>query len=200
MSEDLAEILPSCKEKELENDEPLKRKRKLMDSSSTFCSSLSDSKHGDDNDAAVTILQGAVCPKQQSLGQIEQSQNQRQVNLSEGWRVKLYRLNSDGSWDDCGTGRIVCLYKTSNSGSGGSTQDQLYRCLGEPTLFMQSETTPSRVLLRTKILLQDVYQRQGDNIITWCESCFENSSVDIEDENLPSVRSQPGIYFVLSVR
>ena len=27
----------------------------------------------------------------------------------EGWRVKLYRLNTDGSWDDCGTGRIVCF-------------------------------------------------------------------------------------------
>ena len=23
-----------------------------------------------------------------------------------GWRVKLYRLNADGGWDDCGTGRI----------------------------------------------------------------------------------------------
>jgi hypothetical protein len=31
-----------------------------------------------------------------------------------GWRVKLYRLNADGSWDDCGTGRISCHYSTSH--------------------------------------------------------------------------------------
>ena len=31
----------------------------------------------------------------------------------EGWRVKLYRLNQDGSWDDCGTGRILCIYENS---------------------------------------------------------------------------------------
>jgi hypothetical protein len=32
---------------------------------------------------------------------------------------------------------------------------------------MQAESSPPRVLLRTKILLRDAYQRQGDDIITW---------------------------------
>ena len=32
------------------------------------------------------------------------------IDESNGWRVKLYSLNSDGSWDDCGTGRITCIF------------------------------------------------------------------------------------------
>lgn len=101
----------------------------------------------------------------------------------EGWRVKLYRLNSDGSWDDCGTGRIVCLYKTSSpdAGTRDAPQELIYQELGVPTLCMQAESTPPRVLLRTKILLRGAYQRQGDNIITWCEPYFEDSSSQQQD-------------------
>eukprot|EP00934_Nitzschia_sp_Nitz4_P004428 Nitzschia sp. Nitz4//scaffold13_size275219//163460//167406//NITZ4_000886-RA/size275219-augustus-gene-0.266-mRNA-1//-1//CDS//3329536050//4418//frame0 len=105
----------------------------------------------------------------------------------EGWRVKLYRLNADGSWDDCGTGRILCLYKkgASNNHTDNLTGDaSIYHILGEPTLCMHSEVaykpgepTPSpRILLRTRILLRDAYQRQGDNIITWCEPYLEEGS------------------------
>jgi hypothetical protein len=194
MSEEVTEILPLSQERELhaqEHEQPQKRKRKLVDASSTVYSSSTNSNDGKTDDATEATLEKTACLQKQPFEQAEQSQNQRQLGLSEGWRVKLYRLNSDGSWDDCGTGRIVCLYKTSNSGSGGSAQDQLYRNLGEPTLFMQSESTPLRVLLRTKILLQDAYQRQGDNIITWCESSFENSSVLIKEDAMQNVRSQP---------
>ncbi len=47
-----------------------------------------------------------------------------------------------------------------------------------------------KVLLRTRVLLRDTYQRQGDNIITWCEPYFplETSNKDqqksIDTENL----------------
>jgi hypothetical protein len=111
---------------------------------------------------------------------------------AEGWRVKLYRLNADGSWDDCGTGRILCLYKqppkaheTSNNNTSSSNMAGdawVYQELGEPTLCMHAEvTTPSgttmpRILLRTRILLRDAYQRQGDNIITWCEPYLEEGN------------------------
>jgi len=152
------------------------------------------------------------------------------VPQPEGWRVKLYRLNADGSWDDCGTGRIVCLYRppttvtnkavavgTSNSTStstnntiggggggggtgqgasnhvsnhssdpsgvgqgttngGGSHDTWLYQETGEATLCVHAEVTKQqrqpRVLLRTRILLRDAYQRQGENIITWCEPYY----------------------------
>jgi hypothetical protein len=33
-----------------------------------------------------------------------------------------------------------------------------------------------KILLRTRILLRDAYQRQGDNIITWCEPYLEEGS------------------------
>jgi protein phosphatase-4 regulatory subunit 3 len=97
----------------------------------------------------------------------------------EGWRVKLYRLNTDGSWDDCGTGRIVCLYrqqqKSNKSFAPGSDQ-WLYQETGEATLCVHAEVTKQnrqqRVLLRTRILLRDAYQRQGENIITWCEPYY----------------------------
>jgi hypothetical protein len=184
----------------------------------------------------------------------------------EGWRVKLYRLNADGSWDDCGTGRIVCLISkekqrkdknpntksngteseagsesspsshannalnknsrskmnasdavtTSSEGSSddnvdttadatatseedgskenagvkewASLEEEIYQTLGEPTLCMHAEVPANsqlqnlqlaaltnkapKVLLRTRVLLRESYQRQGDNIITWCEPFF----------------------------
>jgi hypothetical protein len=116
---------------------------------------------------------------------------------SGGWRVKLYRLNSDGSWDDCGTGSILCLYKKSGhapltpAGQNAETPPSqlsgdawIYHELGEPTLCMHSEVkhptagvSPApKILLRTRILLRDAYQRQGDNIITWCEPYLEEGN------------------------
>ena len=103
----------------------------------------------------------------------------RSLEQPKGWRVKLYRLNADGSWDDCGTGRIQCLYNQTilEAPQRDDTTDKwLYLKTGEPILCVQAELTKQnrqpRVLLRTRILLRDAYQRQGDNIITWCEPCY----------------------------
>jgi hypothetical protein len=110
---------------------------------------------------------------------------------NEGWRVKLYRLNADGSWDDCGTGSILCLYKRTGHKATVASQSSpfgdawVYHELGEPTLCMHSEVknqstgtgiAAPRILLRTRILLRDAYQRQGDNIITWCEPYLEEGN------------------------
>ena len=110
---------------------------------------------------------------------------------NEGWRVKLYRLNADGSWDDCGTGSILCLYKRTGHKATAAGQSSplgdawVYQELGEPTLCMHSEVknqstgtsiAAPRILLRTRILLRDAYQRQGDNIITWCEPYLEEGN------------------------
>ena len=156
--------------------------------------------------------------------------HQKPQHQPEGWRVKLYHLNADGSWDDCGTGRIKCSYKPKPNGNSSDANDSennpahldsqannpndpnsdsaIYTELGEPTLCMHSEisnsgnrnnnaspslqqpgsgqtnTTPNdtsnnnnaRILLRTRILLRDAYQRQGDNIITWCEPYLEEGN------------------------
>ena len=123
-------------------------------------------------------------------GQSQPTQ-QQPPQQPEGWRVKLYRLNADGSWDDCGTGRILCLYKPSTKGDGPAASHSnsslagdawIYQELREPTLCMHSEVPASgsssapRILLRTRILLRDAYQRQGDNIITWCEPYLEEGN------------------------
>ena len=129
----------------------------------------------------------------------------------DGWRVKLYRLNADGSWDDCGTGRIVCLISDNDGGKDkdgnlslniqsdrigknnptvgkewAHLEEEIYQTLGMPTLCMHAENssnsqlqqlaslpnTAPKVLLRTRVLLRESYQQQGDNIITWCEPFF----------------------------
>jgi protein phosphatase-4 regulatory subunit 3 len=188
--------------------------------------------------------------KQKQEGKEAQQRQQQKTQIKdtpeqpEGWRVKLYRLNGDGSWDDCGTGRISCLQKptpsnnnntnsikgginsNSNNNNGSSKSSNstgnrsspnyqhhhhqnsdvwAYHELGEPTLCMHSEVPnsnkrkssnntdnlqqqqqpasssaavppESRILLRTRILLRDQYQRQGDNIITWCEPYSEEGT------------------------
>lgn len=146
-------------------------------------------------------LQDVAEPQGSSSRDMEQEeQKQQQYNQQpDGWRVKLYRLNADGSWDDCGTGRILCLYKqqmqkghdptitatnplaNNNSLAGDGW---IYQELGEPTLCMHSEVTTThvgmespRILLRTRILLRDAYQRQGENIITWCEPYLEEGNI-----------------------
>ena len=170
---------------------------------------------------------------------------------TKGWRVKLYRLNTDGSWDDCGTGRIAVFFKGGEQQDAGevtsssSSDDTLQGCShsnqeeivvrnrGEDSdhndennviredsedkqndpesdaahatdsiekhiLCMHAEqsTQPEtasvnsvmndnsnnsvpvtsvptpRVLLRVPVLTKEAYQRQGDNIITWCEPNF----------------------------
>jgi hypothetical protein len=65
-----------------------------------------------------------------------------------------------------------------NNNNKGPTQEAVYQELGEPTLCMHAElgTAQARVLLRTRILLRDAYQRQGDNIITWCEPYYEETN------------------------
>ena len=90
------------------------------------------------------------------------------------WRVKLYRLNTDGSWDDRGTGRIMCSYSyppTTNSNQKETTNKSLQHQLGDPTLVLKSEQGHD-ILLQSRVLLREAYQRQGDNIITWCEPYF----------------------------
>ena len=47
-------------------------------------------------------------PHPMSSETVQMLQQQEDANAG-GWRVKLYRLNVDGSWDDCGTGRIHCV-------------------------------------------------------------------------------------------
>ncbi|GAX11704.1 hypothetical protein FisN_7Lh074 [Fistulifera solaris] len=180
-----------------------KRKRRIISSETTSGNSSSGSSSeddiGDDEGSTAVEYKPRNAADTSSQGEVTEGEHKRITNNEagtsgndgspisphssfpqpEGWRVKLYRLNADGSWDDCGTGRIVCLYrqqqKSSKSFAPGSDQ-WLYQETGEATLCVHAEVTKQnrqqRVLLRTRILLRDAYQRQGENIITWCEPYY----------------------------
>ncbi|KAL3770993.1 hypothetical protein ACHAWO_003308 [Cyclotella atomus] len=66
---------------------------------------------------------------QQSQQHVQSNQQQQSQHTHQqprqppGWRVKLYRLNQDGTWDDCGTGRIQ-FYFAKPHHSSSSLQGQ----------------------------------------------------------------------------
>ncbi|EKX54069.1 hypothetical protein GUITHDRAFT_55103, partial [Guillardia theta CCMP2712] len=68
-------------------------------------------------------------------------------------RVKLYVLGGDGQWDDRGTGYVSYQFVQGNGAVEG--------------LRVTSEADDSKDLLMTKIFEEDVFQRQGDTIVTW---------------------------------
>ncbi|EPS74300.1 hypothetical protein M569_00456, partial [Genlisea aurea] len=66
-------------------------------------------------------------------------------------RVKVYRLNEDGKWDDQGTGHV--------------TVDFLERS-EHPGLFVIDEEDNETLLLH-RISSEDIYRKQEDTIISW---------------------------------
>ncbi|GLT45763.1 hypothetical protein SLA2020_195720 [Shorea laevis] len=79
-----------------------------------------------------------------------------ETNHSSMQRVKVYRLNNDGKWDDQGTGHV--------------TVDYLERS-EEPALFVTDEEDNETLLLH-RINPEDIYRKQEDNIISWRDSEF----------------------------
>ncbi len=76
-----------------------------------------------------------------------------QLSVSEkSWRVKLYKLNPDGGWDDLGTGFSSIV-----------TQD------GKHYVILISEEKGNRQLLRSQITDTTNYHRQRETIITWSD-------------------------------
>eukprot|EP00455_Lapot_gusevi_P038531 TRINITY_DN431_c0_g1_i3.p1 TRINITY_DN431_c0_g1~~TRINITY_DN431_c0_g1_i3.p1 ORF type:complete len:912 (+),score=200.94 TRINITY_DN431_c0_g1_i3:92-2827(+) len=75
------------------------------------------------------------------------------------YRVKVYQLTDDGQWDDKGTGHINYF---------NSTDDTL-------VLSVKSEDTGENLIEHT-VESDGDYERQGDTILTWCES---DSGVDL---------------------
>ncbi|CAM9862227.1 unnamed protein product, partial [Chrysoparadoxa australica] len=87
-----------------------------------------------------------------------------------GWRVKLYQLNHEGQWDDKGTVSAVFMSRYGQL-SDVVASPGTYQSLGGTALCVASEENPDAPhLLESKVEEHDVYQRQGDNIITWCET------------------------------
>ncbi|KAL2921189.1 Serine/threonine-protein phosphatase 4 regulatory subunit 3 [Bienertia sinuspersici] len=66
-------------------------------------------------------------------------------------RVKVYRLNEDGKWEDQGTGHVTVDYLERSDDLG---------------LFVIDEED-SETLLSHKITPDDIYRKQEDTIISW---------------------------------
>ena len=74
-----------------------------------------------------------------------------QTNTNPMQRVKVYRMNDDGKWDDKGTGHV--------------TVDYLER-LEELGLFVFDEEDNENILSH-RISPDDIYRKQEDTIISW---------------------------------
>ncbi|TKY72520.1 Serine/threonine-protein phosphatase 4 regulatory subunit 3 [Spatholobus suberectus] len=74
-----------------------------------------------------------------------------QTNANSMQRVKVYRLNDDGKWDDQGTGHVTVDYLERSEELG---------------LFVYDEEDNENILLH-RISPDDIYRKQEDSIISW---------------------------------
>ncbi|XP_050219397.1 uncharacterized protein LOC126669863 isoform X2 [Mercurialis annua] len=81
------------------------------------------------------------------MGALEKSQ----ANSNSMQRVKVYRLNEDGKWDDQGTGHVTVDYLERSEELG---------------LFVIDEEDNETLLLH-RIIPDDIYRKQEDTIISW---------------------------------
>ncbi|CAJ2662454.1 unnamed protein product [Trifolium pratense] len=81
------------------------------------------------------------------MGATEKSQ----TNVNSLQRVKVYRLNDDGKWDDQGTGHVTVDYLERSEELG---------------VFVYDEDDNETILLH-RIISDDIYRKQEDTIISW---------------------------------
>ncbi|KAI5415628.1 uncharacterized protein LOC127073207 isoform X1 [Lathyrus oleraceus] len=74
-----------------------------------------------------------------------------QTNASSMQRVKVYRLNEDGKWDDQGTGHVTIDYLERSEDLG---------------LYVYDEEDNETILLH-RVSSDDIYRKQEDSIISW---------------------------------
>ncbi|KAJ9181830.1 hypothetical protein P3X46_005881 [Hevea brasiliensis] len=79
------------------------------------------------------------------------AQEKSQANSNSLQRVKVYRLNEDGKWDDQGTGHVTVDYLERSEELG---------------LFVIDEEDNETLLLH-RIIPDDIYRKQEDTIISW---------------------------------
>lgn len=84
------------------------------------------------------------------------------VTNVEGWRVKLYELESSGTWIDLGVGYVSLKEVDEFKG---------------PALCVMNEGDRGRPILISKLLTEDLYEKQGETIILWKEQT-QVSTVD----------------------
>ncbi|KAJ6772185.1 ATP SYNTHASE GAMMA-RELATED [Salix koriyanagi] len=84
------------------------------------------------------------------------AQEKSQANSNSIQRVKVYRLNDDGKWDDQGTGHVTVDYMERSEELG---------------LYVIDEEDNETLLLH-RITPDDIYRKQEDTIISWRDPEF----------------------------
>jgi len=84
-------------------------------------------------------------------------------------RVKLYKLNDSGQWDDWGTGQVAV-----------GLQDE--------SPVIQVDSDGGQVLLNTRVVMDDIYKQQGDTIITWKDE-DKNADLALSFQEIAGCRS-----------
>ena len=79
-----------------------------------------------------------------------------------GWRIKLYILDTEGAWLDQGTGFVDCKFPKKLSG---------------PAIVVTNEES-TEILLQSKVQCEDIYERQGSSIIMWRENDERDGDID----------------------
>ena len=79
------------------------------------------------------------------------AQEKSPANANSMQRVKVYRLNDDGKWDDQGTGHVTIDYMERSEDLG---------------LFVNDEEDNETILLH-RISSDDIYRKQEDSIVSW---------------------------------
>jgi hypothetical protein len=87
------------------------------------------------------------------------------------WRVKVFELNPDSTWEDCGTGLagiiqqafwLVFFVYPPLFGSHPISQNEVY-------YIQVTSETDKKELVNSRIVKETDYERQKDTIITWYE-------------------------------
>ncbi|KAK9718188.1 Platinum sensitivity protein, variant 2 [Basidiobolus ranarum] len=87
------------------------------------------------------------------------------MEISSRRRVKVYELAEDNAWQDKGTGYCVCMYI--------EDKQELY-------LHVLSEED-NTLLLNSKVMKGDVYQKQQDTLIVWTETSGQDLALSFQE-------------------
>lgn len=119
----------------------------MSSSSIAGTSSVPESNAGPGPDSGVATRSGSVNPS-------VSRETEEALDYSYMQRVKVYKLNAGGTWDDKGTGHVSIEHMRQSDAAG---------------LVVISEEDTSTLLIH-RISREEIYQRQGaDTIISWLD-------------------------------
>lgn len=109
----------------------------------------------------------------------------RMKKVGKEWRAKLYQLNTEGGWDDMGTGQCGIFVTVEEE------EDELFQRDGvmENIHYIKLTSESDGIeLLNSKITMKLDYHRQRDTIITWFDSLDTNMDLAISFQDLDGAK------------